>query len=280
MPGLHVIEHNSQSGTRVPPLLFVHGACFGAWCWEDYFLDYFAQLGYHAVAFDLRGHGASAGRDRLQDATIDDFTDDVSEVSSRFGLPPVVVGHSMGGLITQRFAMRNPASGVVLLASSPIGGMKRNGWPLVRVHPLPFLKAMITRDMLKIYPDNRRVRHIMFSPGTPENTVTSCRERLQSESWRACMEMNEPISPPLTIPCPLLVLGGERDHTVPAELVIETGEAYRAPVHIFPGVGHNLMLEPSWQEVACYIDQWVQASVQLNGVSTGDKRSTVRAKGE
>jgi len=168
----------------------------------------------------------------------------------------------MGGLIAQRFAAWNPASGVVLLASSPIGGMKRNGWALLRAHPLPFLKAMMTRDMLQIYPDNRRVRHIMFSPGTPENTVNRCRERLQSESWRACMEMNKPISPPLTIPCPMLVLGGDLDHTVPAELVIETGEAYRAPTHIFAGVGHNLMLEPSWQEVARYVDRWVQASVQ------------------
>jgi pimeloyl-ACP methyl ester carboxylesterase len=166
----------------------------------------------------------------------------------------------MGGIIAQRFAARNLVSGVVLFASSPIGGMKRNGWALVRAHPLPFLNAVIARDMLKIYPDNRRVRNIMFSPNTSEDTVTRCRERFQSESWRACMEMNEPICPPLTIPCSMLVLGGELDHTVPAELVIETGEAYRAPTHIFPGVGHNLMLEPCWQEVACYIDQWVQAS--------------------
>ncbi len=209
MAGLHVIKHGAQSGTHTPPLIFVHGACLGAWCWEDHFLGYFGQLGYLSVALDLRGHGGSAGRDRLQGATIDDFVNDVSEVASRFGVPPVVVGHSMGGLIAQRFATRNPVSGVVLLASSPIGGMKRYGWALVRAHPLPFLKATIARDMLKIYPDNRRIRHIMFSPNTPEDTVTRCRERLQSESWRACMEMNEPISPLLNIPCPKLILGGE-----------------------------------------------------------------------
>lgn len=168
----------------------------------------------------------------------------------------------MGGLIAQRFATRNPVSGVVLLASSPIGGMKRSGWALVRAHPFPFLKATIARDMLQIYPDNRRVRHIMFSPNTPEDTVTRCRERLQSESWRACMEMNEPISPPLNMPCPILILGGELDQTVPEVAVIETGKAYQASTHIFPSVGHSLMLEPSWQEVAHCIDQWVQACVQ------------------
>lgn len=76
------------------------------------------------------------------------------------------------------------------------------------------------------------------------------------------MEMNEPISPPPNMSCPMLVLGGELDHTVPAEAVIETGKAYHAPTYIFPGAGHNLMLEDSWQEVAHYIDQWVQACVQ------------------
>ncbi len=262
MPGLHVIKQSAQSGRCMPPLLFVHGACLGAWCWEDHFLGYFGQLGYLSVALDLRGHGDSAGRGRLQDATIDDFVNDVSEVASQLESPPVVVGHSMGGLITQRFAARNPVSGVVLLASSPIGGMKQHGWALVRAHLFPFLKATITRNMFKIYPDNRRVRHIMFSPNTPEDTVTRCRERLQSESWRACMEMNEPVSPPLNISCPMLVLGGELDHTVPEAAVLETGKAYRAPTHIFPAVGHNLMLEPSWQEVAHCIDQWIQACVQ------------------
>ena len=261
MPGLHIIEQKGQAGGRLPPLLFIHGACLGAWCWEDNFLDYFGQLGYDAAALDLRGHGSSAGRERLQEATIDDFVNDVAEVASRFVIPPVVVGHSMGGLITQRFATQHPAAGIVLLASAPICGMKRYGWAMVRANPWPFLKASLTRDMYSIYIDNRRVRHIMFSPATPEHTVTRCRERLQSESWKACMEMNEPISP-LDIACPILALGAELDQTVPAEAVLETGEAYGATRHIFPGVGHNLMLEPSWQEVADCIDQWIQTRVQ------------------
>jgi pimeloyl-ACP methyl ester carboxylesterase len=74
--------------------------------------------------------------------------------------------------------------------------------------------------------------------------------------------MNDPISPPLEIACPILALGAELDNTVPVEAVIETGEAYGAAVHIFPGVGHNLMLEPAWQEVARSIDEWVQTSAR------------------
>jgi pimeloyl-ACP methyl ester carboxylesterase len=142
-----------------------------AWCWQEHFLAAFAQRGYHAAALDLRGHGESAGRDYLREATIDDYVADVAEVASRFPTPPVVLGHSMGGLITQRFASRHPVSGAVLLASSPINGMRRYGWTFVRAHPVPFLKAWLTRDIHRIYPDNRRVRYFMFSPQTPSARV-------------------------------------------------------------------------------------------------------------
>lgn len=268
MAGLHTIDHKAPVDSPTPPLLFIHGACLGAWCWEDHFLAYFGQLGYRCVALDLRGHGASAGRDRLQDASIDDFVNDVAVVASRFEAPPVVIGHSMGRLIAQRFAARHPASGLVLLASSPIGGMRKHGWMLIRAHPWPFLRAMLARDMLNIYPDDRCVRQTMFSRTTPENTVSHCRERLQSESWRACMEMNEPISPPLAIGCPILVLGGECDGTVPAEAVIATGKAYQAETRIFPGAGHNLMLEPCWQEVGDCIDRWIRLSLSAAQISS------------
>jgi pimeloyl-ACP methyl ester carboxylesterase len=237
--------------------LFIHGACLGAWCWTDHFLEFFALAGYHAVALNLRGHGGSSGRKSLSKLGIDDFVQDVASIA--FGMPkaPVVIGHSMGGLIAQRFAARHASSGVVLLAPSPVKGMRPHGMALIRAHPWPFFLAILTRDMLKIYPDNRRVRHIMFSPDTPEETVSRCRERLQKESWRACQEMNEPLGVPYPIASRMLVLGGEHDATVPPRAVLETAGAYQAPCHIFPGVGHNLMLEPNWREVAGYIEAWL-----------------------
>ena len=48
--------------TRKPPLLFIHGGYCDAWCWEPYFLPWFAARGYPAHALSLRGHGASDGK--------------------------------------------------------------------------------------------------------------------------------------------------------------------------------------------------------------------------
>jgi pimeloyl-ACP methyl ester carboxylesterase len=56
---------NIKQVTQRSPILFVHGAWHGAWCWEN-FLPYFADRGYGAYAVSLRGHGASQGRDRIR----------------------------------------------------------------------------------------------------------------------------------------------------------------------------------------------------------------------
>ena len=54
------------------PLLFVHGAFTGAWCWDEHFLPFFAEAGYAAHAVSLSGHGRSRGRDRLDQLSIAD----------------------------------------------------------------------------------------------------------------------------------------------------------------------------------------------------------------
>ena len=54
-----VIEKGRSSEAHPTPLLFVHGAAHAAWCWDEYFLDFFADRGYRAVALSLHGHGAS-----------------------------------------------------------------------------------------------------------------------------------------------------------------------------------------------------------------------------
>lgn len=66
--------------TRPAPILFVHGAWHGAWCWEN-FLPYFAQHGYAAHALSLRGHGASAGRDKIRwHSAAHDYVADVAQI--------------------------------------------------------------------------------------------------------------------------------------------------------------------------------------------------------
>ena len=103
-----------------PPILLVHGWC----CDHAYFapqLEHFARRGHRVVAVDLRGHGRS---DRpLQAYTMQVFADDLAWVCGRLELAkPVVVGHSMGGIVAFDLAARYPElpSGVVMLDAAVV----------------------------------------------------------------------------------------------------------------------------------------------------------------
>jgi len=252
------IFQKQPTSTKEPPLLFIHGACLGAWCWTDNFLDYFGDLGYHTLALNLRGHGGSISDKPLQKLRLDDYVEDVASVADKLAEPPIVVGHSMGGLVAQRFASQHETSAVVLMSPSPYAGMQSQAARLFRSHPRSFFMASLRRNIYHIYPDNNSVRDIMFSPNTPEEIVTRCRERLQKESWLVSQEMTPPLKRPYPITSPILVLGGEQDGTVLPEAICETAEAYNVPCHIFEGMGHNLMLEPGWEKVGAFIDQWLR----------------------
>ena len=111
----------AATGGALPTLLLVHGAWHGAWCWER-FVPWLEARGYRVVAPDLRKHGAKTDRAGLRWTRIGEYVEDVSGVLD--GLSgPVVVGHSMGGLIAQKVLERRGAAGLALLASVPTGGV-------------------------------------------------------------------------------------------------------------------------------------------------------------
>ena len=75
---LEMISKVPPINPQPTPLLFVHGAWHGAWCWDVHFLDYFAQHGFAAHAVSLRGHGNSEGRSKLRGTRIADYVEDVA----------------------------------------------------------------------------------------------------------------------------------------------------------------------------------------------------------
>ena len=77
---LEVIDKGSSTESHPVPLLFVHGGSIAAWCWDEHFLDFFADRGYRAVALSLRGHGASTLSQPLKSCSIADYVDDVHAV--------------------------------------------------------------------------------------------------------------------------------------------------------------------------------------------------------
>jgi pimeloyl-ACP methyl ester carboxylesterase len=107
-----------EAGSGDPPLLFVHGWTCNHTHWRDQ-LPHFAKK-HRVVALDLRGHGKSDAPD--QDYGIDGFVGDVAWFIRELGLQkPVIIGHSMGGVIAMNLARRHPdLARAIVMVDSPI----------------------------------------------------------------------------------------------------------------------------------------------------------------
>lgn len=107
-----------EAGAGEPPILFIHGWTCNRTHWRDQ-MSHFAKK-HRVVAVDLRGHGESDKPD--QDYSIDGFVDDVAWLIGELGLEkPVVIGHSMGGVIAMNLARKHPAlTSAVVLVDAPI----------------------------------------------------------------------------------------------------------------------------------------------------------------
>ena len=128
---LEILTKLPESNPRPTTLLFVHDAWHDAWCWAEHFLPHFARHGYISYALDLRGHGKSDGRERLRWTSIANYVSDIEQIVSQLERPPVLIGHSMGALVIQKYLESHVAPAAVLLA--PIARVPRYSpiWPMI-----------------------------------------------------------------------------------------------------------------------------------------------------
>ena len=256
---LEIITHEPKTDPHPTPILFVHGAWHGAWCWVEQFLPYFAERGYASHALSLRGHGTSAGRERLRWTHIADYVRDVAQVAGQLPQPPIVVGHSMGGLVVQKYLETHPSPAAVLLASVPVSGVLKTTLRIAVRHPLPFLKANLTLGLYPIIGTPGLAREAFFSADIPPEKLDGYFARLQDESYLAFLDMlvfNLPR--PERVKTPLLVLGAADDTIFHPDEIEATARAYDTRAEIFPDMAHDVMLEAGWQAVADRILGWLK----------------------
>ena len=238
-------------------LLFVHGAYHGAWCWER-FQEYFSDEGYATYAMNLRGHGGSDGHERLRRTSARDYVNDIAEVAATLPGSPVLIGHSMGGYLVQKYLERHQARAAVLMATMPARGgirifnrmLRQRPWRTIRMHLTmrPYVQIE-TPDLAKAF---------LFSDDLPDEQVRQHHARLQSESYRIGWDMSLLDVPrPGRVPrTPMLVLGARNDTLIlPAE-VVDTAAAYGARAEFFD-MAHDMMLEEGWNTIAHRIHQWL-----------------------
>ena len=257
---LEILSRNPDGGARRPrPLLFVHGAYTGAWCWDEHFLEYFAALGYDAHAVSLSGHGGSRDRRLLDSYSIENYVTDVAQAAASMAVSPVLIGHSMGGLVVQKYQERERSPAVVLLSSVPPQGLFSSAFGLA------VRKPALMNDLNRLLGGGRvdidGLREALFHQPVAVADLHRFLRASQPESHRAIWDMtlfNLP-NPASMRGLPLLVLGAEHDELMPPLQVEITARTFGVEAEILPDLGHAVMLERGWENVAERIAQWLES---------------------
>jgi non-heme chloroperoxidase len=256
---LEVLSQPASGTTKSrTPLLFIHGAYAGAWCWREHYLGFFAEAGYDSHAVSLSGHAGSRGRQHLDTFSITDYAKDVREIVKTLPAPPVLIGHSMGGFVVQKYLERHPMPGAVLTCSVPPQGLMASAVGLF------FSKPTLITDLNRIMSGNNAsmdtLREALFAQPVAVDDLERYYRMTQRESHRAIWDMTLFNLPSVSRvrETPLLVQGAEFDHLISPSLVEMTARSYGVDAHIFSGMGHGIMLERDWKKPAQQILDWLR----------------------
>jgi pimeloyl-ACP methyl ester carboxylesterase len=240
------------------PIVFAHGVTLTSRVWAKQF-DSMPEAGFRAVAFDSPGHGESRIGDRGH--SVDNLADDFRTVLEVLDLhDAVLVGHSMGGMAAQAFAIRHPdvvrdrVKGFVLMSTAArnlvsdarrvrgaverIGGLTPDLAVFMRQRNLGFLLARVG------FGNDPFASHV---EATREMLASVSRETLR-DAGRALLTLDVTEGlPSITTPC--LVMVGTADALTPPRDSRQIAELLpNARLVEFPGAGHMLMYERT-QEV-------------------------------
>ncbi|MEI6559237.1 MAG: alpha/beta hydrolase [Rhodospirillaceae bacterium] len=260
MPKLEIITRYPKGTPKGRPLLFVHGAFSHAAIWDVHFLPYFAERGYVAHAVSLRGHGASEGHGLLPWTSLSDYVADLVDTVNGLSTTPVLIGHSLGGMVVQRFLRTNKAPGAVLMASAPPYGMWDSTLGMAFRDPLLVHQLAMLMTFGPGTVNIATVRRAMVSDRVPDSELAQYESLFQSESQRVVIDMIafDPFSWLPAPSLPVMVMGAKHDAFLTAAQVTATARAFGTRAMIFPEMAHGMMIEPDWQLAADAIATWIE----------------------
>ncbi|MCG8668368.1 MAG: alpha/beta hydrolase [Pseudomonadales bacterium] len=259
---VEIVQHIPTKIRESKPLLFVHGYMQGPWVW-DKFISYFVDQGYCCFTLKLNRYTGSLGRHKQRWKPVSDYVEDLQHCIEAMDESPVVIAHSMGGMILQEYLASNTLPGAVLLAAVGSKGLGAGTLRMTKCHPLAALKSNLLFDPNAMIGTPDLYRQIFYSSSFPEDELQTLHPKIEFDSYRAYMEMllfnpsSNTIGNVKDQKIPLLVLGSPDDVVVGETEIRKTATVYDADMKLFPGMGHNMMLDTGWEQVASYLNSWL-----------------------
>jgi pimeloyl-ACP methyl ester carboxylesterase len=253
-------------------VVFVHGMYMTPLCWEGW-VGRFEHRGYHclAPAWPGRNQPVEALRGahpdpKLARLTLKDVVEHLGAVIQELPDKPVVIGHSMGGLVTQLLLGQALAAAAVAIDSAPPQGLFVASWPFLKSnwpHITPFAPKSRPIDM-----SFARFQYT-FVNGLPQDEQRAAFDRYvvpesrrvpaQSLTSFARVDFKKPGAP-------LLMVAGQSDHIIPASLVRMNYRRYGRPNSVtelkeFPERAHFIIGQKGWEDVADYVLAWLDRAL-------------------
>jgi len=233
-----VLQAMPAADEDLPPLLFVPGLGHGAWAFAEHWLAQAASRGFPAHALSPRAHGDFRA-----------YAHDLVQVAASLPRQVVLVGHGAGALIVARALARYPARAAVLVA--PV----LDGWTTLGAA----LRANFFGTLPAVFGAPLRFsRRQLFSADLPVAEADAYRERLRPAGAKAQRQLvtHGSVARPVGNP-PVLVVGSPDDRVVPRASLDRTAARYGGAPLLFPGMGHDLMLDAGWVEPIDAILDWL-----------------------
>lgn len=248
-------------------IVMVHGAFCGGWAFER-FRTPFEAAGFDVVAPDLRGHAEGDRPGAVVGVSMADYAADIARLCGEFAEPPVLLGHSMGGLVAQLAARKARIRALVLLAPSPPWGV--TGSSLEEAATAFGVQMMGAFSSGALQPEKSLMRAYSLDR-MPKAEREAAVARLGPESGLAVREtLNWWLDPFMTtsvgpgvIAAPSLVISGQGDVVHSPATSKATAARIGAAFRIMPGMSHWLVGEPGWEDVAEITLRWLEDEVSL-----------------
>jgi len=255
------------------PVLFVHGLWLHATSWDPW-VALFTAHGYEAYAPGWPGvadtvEEARGNPDSIADKGIDDVDAHYTSIIEKLPAPPIVIGHSFGGMIAQKLLGENKAAAAIGIDAAQIKG----------VLPLPLSSLRATLPVFQNPANKHRAvsltaeqfRYSFGNAVTPEQSdalydqwVIPAPGKPLFEAAAANFLLHSPakVETDNEARGPLLLIAGGKDHTVPEAITKSTLKQYRHSPAVtdyieFPDRGHSLTIDSGWQDVAQSCLNWL-----------------------
>lgn len=256
-----------MSEQKLPQILCIHGMWSQAWVWQQW-QSVFEAAGFKVITPNLRHHNLAASEkppEALGSTSLRDYVDDLSQLISKLSEPPIVVGHSMGGLLAQMLAERGLAKAIILVNSAAPAPTFALRLKTIVGAFRPFLIWGFWRKPLRLM---RWESSWLIFNRMSRNERSSLHNQLVAESGRAASELVYAVFDKhkaahvdvSKIQCPVLAFSGKQDRIVPIGVSRKLAKRYQSAMDYreLPEHGHWLLGESGWQSVATQAADWAK----------------------